>query len=87
MVTTVLKSFNIFFIIATTSSSITLSLTGFSLIVIPSSSGITCGLTISNKLICEINIQKYNKYKEQYQKTNKQLNLSIICIEKVYKIT
>ena len=54
MLTTNLKSFEIFVIIATTSSSIILSFTGFSLRVIPILSGIACGLTISNKIINEI---------------------------------
>ena len=66
--TTVLKSFDTFVIIATTSSSITLSLTGVGLIAIPISSSIACGLTISNKVINDIIINKYNKYKKQYQK-------------------
>ena len=37
-------------------NSITLSLMGISLIVIPISTGIVCGLTISNKVIFEISI-------------------------------
>ena len=41
--TTILKSFETFVIIATTSSSITSSLTGIGLIVIPKSTGIACG--------------------------------------------
>ena len=60
--TTILKSFDTIVIFATTSSSITLSLTGFGLIVIPISSSIACGLTISNKVLYEIVKQKYNKY-------------------------
>ena len=62
---TILKSFDTFVIIATTSSSITLSLTGIGLIEIPITTGIANGLTISDKLIYEIIINKYNKYKEQ----------------------
>ena len=41
--TTILKSFDAFVIISTTSSSITLSLTGLGLIVIPITSASTCG--------------------------------------------
>ena len=48
--TILLKSFDIFVITATTPSSITLSLTGFGLTVIPISRSVACGLTISNKL-------------------------------------
>ena len=57
-----LKSFDTFVIIATTSSSITLSLTEIGLIPIPITNSIACGLTISNKVIYEITVQKYNKY-------------------------
>ena len=66
--TTILKSFDTIVIIATTSSSISLSLTGFGLIVIPISSSIACGLSITNKVIYEIVMQKYNKYKKLYEK-------------------
>ena len=45
---TILKPFEEFVIIATTSISFTWSLTGFRLKVIPRSSSIQCGLTISN---------------------------------------
>ena len=68
MITTKLKSFDTFVIIATTSSSIRLSFTGIGLIVIPISTGLACGLTISNKVIYEIVMQKYNKYNKHYQK-------------------
>ena len=47
--TTVLKPIDTFVIIATTSSSITLSLRGIGLIAIPISTATACGLTISNK--------------------------------------
>ena len=49
MLTTLLKSFDTIVILATSSSSITLSLTGIALIVIPISTGIACGLTTSKK--------------------------------------
>ena len=42
---TIWKSFDTIVIIATTTSSTTLSLTGFGLLVIPISSSIACGLT------------------------------------------
>ena len=64
----VLKSLDKFVNFATTSSSITLSLTGICLIVIPILAGIACGLTISNKILYEIIMQKYNKYKKQDKK-------------------
>ena len=81
MLTTILKSFDTFVIIGTTSSSITLSLTGIGLIAIPTSSGIACGLTISNKLLYELVMKKYNKYKKQYQKDE----LTIKSFDKLYR--
>ena len=56
--TTIVKSFDTIVIIAATSNFLTLSLTGLSLIAIPIRSGIAFGLTISNKLINEIFMQK-----------------------------
>ena len=64
MLTLMLNSFDTFVIIATTSSSIKLSLTGIGLVAIPISSGIACGLTISNKVTYEIVMQKSNRYKK-----------------------
>ena len=46
--TAILKSFDTFVFIATRSSSITLSVTGFGSIVIPKLTGISCGLSVSN---------------------------------------
>ena len=51
MLTTILKSFDTYVLIATTMSSVIMTLTGIGLIAIPISSGIACGLTISNKVI------------------------------------
>ena len=59
--TTILKSFDTFVIIATTSSSITLSLTEIGLMVIPISTATACGLSIGSKLIYEIIKNKYKK--------------------------
>ena len=63
-----LKSFDTFGIIATTSSSITLSLTGIGLLAIPISTELACRLSIGNKVVNEIIRNKYNKYKKQYEK-------------------
>ena len=54
MLTILLKSFDSFVIIATTSSSITLSLTGIGLIVILISTALACALSIGNKVIYEV---------------------------------
>ena len=66
MLTTLLKSSHTIVIIATTSSAITLSVTGIGLIAIPSSAETTCGLSIASEDIYYIVMQKYNKYKKQY---------------------
>ena len=54
--------------IATTSSSNTWSLTGIGLIAIPISTATACGLSIGNKVTNEIIINKYKKYKKQYER-------------------
>ena len=79
--TTILKSFDTIVTIATTSSSISLSLTGFGLIVIPISSSIACGLSITNKVLNEIVMQKYNKYKKLYEKDQQ----TIKSFDKLYR--
>ena len=87
MITTLLKSFDTFVNIATTSSSITLSLTGIGLIVIPISTASACALSIGNEVIYEIFINKYNKYKKNNMKEIiKQSNLSTNYTENLYKI-
>ena len=67
-ITTILKSFDTFLIIATTSSSITLSLAGIGLIRIPISTATACGVSIGKKVIYELIINKDNKYKKQYER-------------------
>ena len=78
---TILKSFDTIVFNTKTSSSIALSLTGFGLIVIPISISIACGLTISNKIINEIVMRKYNKYKKQYEKNQQ----TIKSFDKLYR--
>ena len=75
--TTILKSFDTFVIIATTANSILLSLTGKRLIAIPISIATACGLSIGKKVIYEIIINKYKKSQNSMKETNKLLNLSI----------
>ena len=67
-ITTILKSFDTFVIIATTSSSITLSFRGIGLIVIPISTPSACALSTGIKVLYEVMINKYNKYKKLYEK-------------------
>ena len=66
--TPILKSFDTIVITETTSSSVTLSHTGVDLMVVPISTATARGLSIGNRLVHEIVMQKYNKYKEQDEK-------------------
>ena len=71
---TVLESVDSMVIIGATSTSITLSITGFGLIILPISAGIACALSLGNKVLHKLILNKYNKYKKQYerdQNTNK----------------
>ena len=65
---TILDSVDSIVIIGTTSTSITLSITGIGLIILPISAGIACGLSLGNKVLHKILINKYNKYKKQYER-------------------
>ena len=67
MLTTILKTIETIVIVIATSSSITLSLKGIYSIVISISTGVACGLSIGNKVIYEIFMQKFSKYKK-YEK-------------------
>ena len=60
---TILESIDSIVTIAATSTSITLSITGVGLIILPISAGIACGLSLGNKVLHELIINKYNKYK------------------------
>ena len=80
--TTILKSFDTIVIIATqTSTSISLSITGIGLIAIPISTATACGLSITNKVLFEIVMQKYIKYKKQYEIDHN----TIISFDKLYR--
>ena len=65
---TVLESVDSIVIIAATSTSITLSVTGIGLIVLPISAGIACALPLSSKVLHKLIINKYNKYKKLYER-------------------
>ena len=65
---TILESVDSIVIIAATSTSITLSVTGIGLIVLPISAGIACTLSLGNKILHKLIINKYNKYKKQYER-------------------
>ena len=80
-ITKILKSFDTFVIIASTSSSIPLSLTGVGLIAIPKSTATACGLSIGNKVLYEIIINKYKRYKKQYERDQN----TIKSFDKLYR--
>ena len=70
----VLESVDSIVIIGATSTSITLSITGFGLIILLISAGLACTLSVANKILHKLIINKYNKFKKQYerdQQTNK----------------
>ena len=65
---TILESVDSICIIGATSTSITLSITGIGLIILPISAGIACGLSLGNKVLHKLLINKCNKYKKQYER-------------------
>ena len=80
-ITTTLKSFDTFVMIATTTSPNSLNLTGIGLIVIPKSTATACELSIGNKVIYEIIINKCNNYKKQYEKDQQ----TVRSLDKFYR--
>ena len=65
---TVPESIHPIVIIAATSTSITLSITGTGLIILPISPGIACTLSLGNKIIHKLIINRYIKYKKLYER-------------------
>ena len=65
---TVLESVDSIVIIATTLTSITLSITGVGLIILPISAEIACTLSLGNKVLHKLIIKRYNKYKKLYER-------------------
>ena len=65
---TVIESVDSIVIIGATSTSITLSITGIGLIILPISAGIACTLSLGNKVLHKLIINKYNKDKKQYER-------------------
>ena len=65
---TILESVDSIVIIAATSTSIIPSITGIGMIVLPISAGIACGLSLGNKVLHKLIINKYKKYKKLYER-------------------
>ena len=78
---TVIESVDSIVIIGATSTSITLSITGIGLIVLPISAGIACGISLGNKILHKLFINKYNKYKKQYERDQN----TIKSFDKLYR--
>ena len=78
---TVLESVDSIVIIAATSTSITLSITGIGLIILPISAGIACTLSLGNKVLHNLIINKYNKCKKQYERDQN----TIKSFDKLYR--
>ena len=80
-INTVLESVHSIVIIGASSTSLILSVTGFGLVILPISAGIACALSIGNKVLHKIIINKYNKYKKQYDRDQQ----TIKSLDKLYK--
>ena len=80
---TLLESVDSIVIIGATSTSTTLSIAGFGLIVLPISAGIACGLSLGNKVLHILVINKYNKYEKWYEKDQQ----TIKSFDKLYRKT
>ena len=78
---TILESVDSVVIIGATSTSITLSVTGIGLFVLPLSAGIACGLSLGNKILHKLIINKYKKYKKQYERDQN----TIKSFDKLYR--
>ena len=78
---TVLESVDSIVIIRATSTSITLSVTGFGLIILPISAGIACTLSLGNKVLHKLIINKYIKYKKQNERDQNTLK----SFDKLYR--
>ena len=80
-VNTVLESVDSIIIIGATSISITLSITGIGLIILPILAGVACTLSLANKVLHKLIINNYNKYKKQYERDQQ----TIKSFDKLYR--
>ena len=78
---TILESVDSVVIIGATSTSITLSVTGVGLIILPISASIVCALSLGNKILHKIIIHNYNKYKKLYERDQN----TIKSFDKLYR--
>ena len=80
---TLLESIGSIVIIGATSISITLSISGVGLIILPISDVFACFLSLGNKVLHKIVVNKYNKYKKQKEKSQQ----TIKSFDKLYRIS
>ena len=78
---TTLESVDTIVIIGATSTSIIPSIIGIGLNTLPISAGITCALSLGNKVLHTIIINKYNKCKKQYENDQQ----TIVSFDKLYR--
>ena len=78
---TILESIDCIIIIGVTSTSVTLSITGIGLIVLPISVGIACTSSLTKKVLHKLNVNKDNKYKKQYERDQQ----TIRSFDKLYR--
>ena len=78
---TILESIDSIVIIGATSTSITLSITGIGLIILPITAGIPCTLSLGNKVLHKLIVNKYNKNKKQYERDQQ----TIKSFDKLYR--
>ena len=68
LLTSILESIDIDGIISATTASVTLSVTGVGLVLVPISAGVACALSLGNKVLQKIVLNKYTRYEEQNYK-------------------
>ena len=78
---TILESVDSIVIIGATSTSITLSITGAGVIILPISAGIVCTLSLGNKVLHKLISNKYNKYRKLYERDQE----TIKSFDKLYR--
>ena len=83
---TILESVDSIVIIEATSTSENLSIDGNSLSVFPMSTGIACTLSLGNKVLHKLIINKYNNYKKQHERDQLTIKSFDKYTENLYKI-
>ena len=78
---TLLESVDSIVIIGATSTSITLSVNGVGLFILPISAGIACTLSLGSKVLHKLIINNYNKYKKLYERDQQ----TIKSFDKLYR--